>query len=62
MRRILITTLILFTNTLFANTVEKPIISGYMFEHTSKILKQNRRYMVSLPERYHSNDRHYPTL
>jgi predicted alpha/beta superfamily hydrolase len=33
-----------------------------MFEHESKVLKQNRRYMVSLPERYYASERLYPTL
>jgi len=60
--RITITILFLFSITSFAESLKAPIVSGYMFEHQSKVLKQNRRYMVSLPERYYSSDRHYPTL
>ncbi|PCH96818.1 MAG: esterase [Gammaproteobacteria bacterium] len=60
--RIAIISLILCSNTLSASIAKVPIISGYMFEHYSSTLKQNRRYMVSLPERYYSNDRHYPTI
>lgn len=60
--RIAIISLILLSNASFAETLKTPIIAGYMFEHQSNILKQNRRYMVSLPERYYSNKRQYPTL
>ena len=46
-----------------ANTLDKkPIIDGYQYQHHSKVLAENRRYMVSLPERYHVNQRHYPSL
>jgi len=60
--RITIIVLFLLNSTSFAETLKTPIINGYMYEHQSTILKQNRRYMVSLPERYFSNDRNYPTL
>jgi predicted alpha/beta superfamily hydrolase len=60
--RITIILLCLLSNTSYAEKLKTPIISGYQFEHQSKLLQQNRRYMVSLPERYYSSDRHYPTL
>lgn len=60
--RIIIIILCLLSYTSIAETLKTPIINGYMFEHQSKVLKQNRRYMVSLPERYYANERHYPTL
>ncbi len=62
LKKIIIITLILLSKISFAETQKTPINSGYMFEHQSKVLDQNRRYMVSLPERYYSNNRHYPTL
>ncbi|WDD99059.1 alpha/beta hydrolase [Thalassomonas actiniarum] len=40
----------------------QPIISGYQYQHSSKLLAQDRRYMVSLPERYHMSNRHYASL
>ncbi|WDE05446.1 alpha/beta hydrolase [Thalassomonas viridans] len=38
------------------------IISGYQYQHPSRLFGENRRYMVSLPERYHMNNRHYASL
>ena len=38
------------------------IISGYQYQHYSRLLGENRRYMVSLPERYFMGNRHYPSL
>ncbi len=40
----------------------KAIISAYEFQHTSAIFAENRRYMVSLPERYLMTQRQYPSL
>jgi len=63
MLKIIITiTLILLSKISFAESQKNPVLSGYMYEHQSKVLDQNRRYLVSLPERYYSNNRHYPTL
>lgn len=46
-----------------ANTLDKrPLIDGYQYQHHSRLLAENRRYMVSLPERYHVNQRRYPSL
>ena len=46
-----------------ATTLDKaPIIDSYRYQHHSRLLSENRRYMVSLPERYHVNQRHYPSL
>jgi uncharacterized protein len=39
-----------------------PIISGVEFEIDSMTFKAPRRYMVSLPERYHASNRRYPVL
>jgi uncharacterized protein len=39
-----------------------PIISGLEFEIASHTFKDKRRYSVSLPERYHANNRRYPVL
>ncbi|QYJ88445.1 alpha/beta hydrolase [Shewanella halotolerans] len=38
------------------------IIAGYEYSHDSREFKAPRRYMVSLPEGYHGNTRHYPVL
>lgn len=40
----------------------RPIISAYELQHSSTILAEKRRYMVSLPERYSMNKRSYPSL
>lgn len=58
----IIITLILLSKISCATPQKAAIVSGHMFEHQSMVLEQNRRYMVSLPERYYSNNRHYPTL
>lgn len=50
------------TTSMQAAHAAEPIISGYRYEHDSTVLKQPRRYMVSLPEGYYSSDRKYPTL
>ncbi len=42
--------------------VSKSIVSGYEYQHSSTIFAEKRRYMVSLPERYLMNKRHYPSL
>ncbi len=60
--RILLISLALFSASSIAKTKSTPIVSGYMYEHSSAVLNQSRRYMVSLPERYHSDQRHYPTI
>lgn len=39
-----------------------PIVSGYIFEHESKVLSSTRRYMVDLPENYNDNQFEYPVL
>ncbi|WP_199611164.1 alpha/beta hydrolase-fold protein [Flocculibacter collagenilyticus] len=42
-----------------------PIVEGYVFEHSSEVLDEQRRYMISLPERYfleNSEQRNYPAL
>jgi predicted alpha/beta superfamily hydrolase len=49
-------------NTAEAKQVSKPIISGYEYQHSSTTFSEKRRYMVSLPERYLMNKRHYPSL
>ncbi|MCJ8318829.1 MAG: alpha/beta hydrolase-fold protein [Colwellia sp.] len=41
---------------------KKPIISAYQYQHYSQVLSEKRRYMVSLPARYHANKHHYPSL
>ncbi|MCL1094011.1 alpha/beta hydrolase-fold protein [Shewanella kaireitica] len=38
------------------------IVSAHEYTHQSSVLKQERRFLVSLPERYFASDRHYPTL
>ncbi len=53
--------LILFLLT-FNVSAQQPIISGYVDSHQSKILNQERRFMVDVPENYHDNDLTYPTL
>ena len=45
-----------------AEHASKPILSGYEYQHSSTIFAEKRRYMVSLPERYLMNKRHYPSL
>ncbi len=49
----------------FANETQKlgnPIIRGHEFQHASTIFSEQRRYMVSLPERYLLTERQYPSL
>ena len=41
---------------------KQPIISAYQYQHASSIFSENRRYMVSLPARYHANKHNYPSL
>ena len=41
---------------------KEPIIAGYIEQHHSEVLKQDRRFMVSLPENYLDNELTYPTL
>lgn len=49
--------------TAIASSLEtNPIISGHEFRHQSQVLKQDRRFMISLPERYHVNELSYPSL
>lgn len=45
-----------------ADETVKAIVSGYEFQHPSAEMGENRRYMVSLPERYLMNKRQYPSL
>lgn len=40
----------------------EPLVYGHSFQHDSKVLQEQRRYMVSLPERYQAEKFHYPTL
>ncbi|BFM10707.1 hypothetical protein R50072_08600 [Simiduia litorea] len=40
----------------------EPIVAGYTGEHSSQVLKQTRRYSVSLPERYYADARSYAVL
>lgn len=56
---------LIFSTSCFATdnrTKEKLILSGYEVQHHSKVFNDVRRYMVSLPERYKMNNRHYPSL
>lgn len=57
-----ITLMLLFFFTSLVTQAASPIISGYSFSHQSNVLKQERRYMVSLPENYRDNSLNYPTL
>ena len=41
---------------------QTPIISGYSYQHHSRVFNAQRRYMVSLPEDYYASKRHYPSL
>jgi len=41
---------------------KQPIISGFIDSHPSTFLKQERRFMVDLPENYYDNSLAYPTL
>jgi len=41
---------------------KKPIINAYQYQHYSHVFLEKRRYMVSLPARYHTNKHHYPSL
>jgi len=41
---------------------KEPIVIGYIESHHSKVLNQERRFMVALPENYLDNDLTYPTL
>ncbi len=59
MFRLLLVMAILFTSYAQAN---EPIISGHVLSHYSKVLNENRRFMVALPENYHDNKLNYPTL
>jgi len=40
----------------------EPIISGHIIKHHSKVLQQERRFMIDLPENYYDNELNYPTL
>jgi len=40
----------------------EPIIAGHVISHQSKVLQQDRRFMVDLPENYYDNNLDYPTL
>ncbi len=46
----------------FLSTAKTPLIYGHAYQHDSKILKESRRYMVSLPEGYELSKFSYPTL
>lgn len=54
----------LLTNSAHAQTppTPEPIISGHVYTHQSQQFNAERRYMVSLPERYFASDRHYPVI
>ena len=41
---------------------KEPIISAYEYQHYSQLFSEKRRYMVSIPERYHTNQNNYPSL
>ncbi|WOH36517.1 alpha/beta hydrolase-fold protein [Thalassotalea fonticola] len=41
---------------------KEAIVAGYVDSHHSDILKQDRRFMIGLPENYHDNALSYPTL
>ena len=68
MNKIIITILFLMSvisvSTIAADILldKKPIIGAYEYQHYSQVFSDNRRYMVSLPERYHINKHHYPSL
>jgi len=49
----------LFTTYSQAN---EPIVSGHVMSHHSKVLNQDRRFMIDLPENYYDNELNYPTL
>lgn len=38
------------------------IVEGYAYHHQSKVMAEQRRYQVALPERYFASNRQYPTL
>lgn len=57
--RLLVILTLLFSNVSQAKEV---IVTGYVDNHHSTILKQDRRFMVDLPENYHDNELPYPTL
>lgn len=40
----------------------EPLISGHIMNHHSKVLQQERRFMIDLPENYYDNEFNYPTL
>jgi len=59
MLRLFIILSMVFTTYSQAN---EPIISGHIISHPSKVLQQDRRFMIDLPENYYDNDLDYPTL
>ena len=59
MLRLLFIIVMLFTTYSQAN---EPIVSGHIMSHHSKLLQQERRFMIDLPENYHDNELNYPTL
>ncbi|WP_044556142.1 alpha/beta hydrolase [Shewanella piezotolerans] len=42
--------------------LENTVSRDTEYQHQSSVLKQARRFMISLPERYYASDRRYPTL
>jgi uncharacterized protein len=65
--KIIILLTVLMSLNFYAGAVEpapmgKAIVSAYEFQHPSPIFAENRRYMVSLPERYLMTQRQYPSL
>ncbi|MGB1261842.1 MAG: alpha/beta hydrolase [Cognaticolwellia sp.] len=62
---LLLTALAAYSQTSYATEVPgngTAIVSGHEFQHSSTIFAGNRRYMISLPERYKMNNHHYPSL
>jgi len=54
-----------FIITMFLTTysqANEPLVAGHVYNHQSKVLKQERRFMVDLPENYYDNKLNYPTL
>lgn len=65
MSRVIIIFVCIFSLLWSSNNYAKqpsPIVSGYIFEHESKVLNSTRRYMVDLPENYSDNLFEYPVL
>lgn len=54
--------LLLISCQALAVQAQTPLNYGHRYELDSEVYQENRRYMVSLPERYNASDRKYPVL